>query len=124
VVLLGIVAFLLSTLGRYRLEFLAQLLVVLVAVGMFMMPIDAARRWLAHPLNANRLSSRATLVRIGGLAVVVCGILFVPLPHRVTVPAVSELEDADAVYVMVPGVLVDARRIGDRVAAGEVIAKT
>ena len=123
VVLLGIVAFLLSTLGRYRLELVAQLLVVLIAVGMFMMPINAARRWLAHPLNADRMSSRATLLRIGGLAVAVCSILFVPLPHRVTVPAVIELDDADAVYVMAPGMLVHGREIGDRVAAGEVIAK-
>jgi putative peptide zinc metalloprotease protein len=123
VVLLGIVVFLFSTLRLYRLELLAQLLVLLVALGVFMMPIDAARRWLAHPSNADRLWSRTTLLRMIGLAAAVVAILLVPLPHRMTVPIVLEREQADAVYVLAPGTLVSSRQIGDQVAAGAVIAE-
>jgi putative peptide zinc metalloprotease protein len=122
-VLVGIAVFLLGTLQRYRLELLAQLFLGLFAAGMIAMPIHTTRRWLAHPLNAQRLRSGRTWIRIALLGVLACCVLFVPLPYHVAVPVIIESGDAASVYVTAPGRLVHSVQVGDSVAAGQVVAE-
>jgi putative peptide zinc metalloprotease protein len=46
----------------------------------------------------------------------------IPLPYRVTAPAIIEAQDAAAVYVPVPGTLIKSVRVGDRVRKGQLLA--
>ncbi len=54
---------------------------------------------------------------------VAAAIWFVPLPHRVRVPAVVEPAGARRVYVSAPGTLRTAARAGEQVEAGQTLAQ-
>lgn len=105
------------------LQFLAEVLAVIVIGGMFAMPLVRAASSLSDPLLRRRL--RAGRLLRGSLIWSAVGavILFTPLPFRVNVPVVLELRDGRDIYAIVPGRLVQAAQAGQRVTSNQEIAR-
>ena len=59
---------------------------------------------------------------LGILAAVLAFVCLVPVPYRLTAPLVVEAEDAEHLFVSVPGRLIDAKLAGQTVSEGETIA--
>ncbi|QDS87087.1 Peptidase family M50 [Rosistilla ulvae] len=72
-----------------------------------------------------RRSVRRGRVAIGylGILAFVIGLLLIPLPHRITLPAIAKAVDQQDVYVVQPGSLVSAVVEGTQVEVGDEIAQ-
>jgi len=62
------------------------------------------------------------LIRSSVVIAALTALLMIPLPHRVLVPVVLEPQDAEHVYVTMPGQLQSSVKIGTKVDAGDEIA--
>ena len=57
------------------------------------------------------------------MALLLAGVVAVPLPYRVTVPAMVDVQDAHRVYVSAAGTLLESLPVGSEVKAGDTIAR-
>lgn len=122
-VLFGIVWMLESWAEPLGLDALVNLVTVIVVCGLVAQPVmvlwatlrDPARRWKVH--------WGRFLVRTSLIAVVVAGVLSVPLPYSVSVPALIQARNSTAVYVTAPGRLLECVPLGSEVAAGDTLAR-
>jgi putative peptide zinc metalloprotease protein len=92
-------------------------------VGLVAMPAMAVARFVRDPQWHDRIRPRQAMVRVGLVLVGLIALLSVPLPARVTAPAVLQPTDAQRVYVTVPGMVVNSLQPGDAVMQGQVIAE-
>ncbi|MEQ8791747.1 MAG: HlyD family efflux transporter periplasmic adaptor subunit [Pirellulaceae bacterium] len=123
VVIFGILWFVREVLKPYRLEIVAELVALVVVVGLFVGPVMGAIAFLRHPGRRREVNwLRFGLLSIAAAALMAV-VLLVPLPQRVYAPVVVEPHDAERLYVSAPGRLVEAARIGDSVAEGDVVAE-
>jgi putative peptide zinc metalloprotease protein len=104
-------------------EVLAVGLALLVIAGMVISPVGELAGYLRWQSSRGNIHGR----RIWFLAAVVltgsAPLLMAPLPYHVTAPAVFQPQDAHAVYVTVPGRIVQAAAPGDTVRQGQVLAR-
>jgi putative peptide zinc metalloprotease protein len=86
-------------------------------------PLVRTIRSLLAPTRRYRLRrGRATGMALAGIALLAL-FLLLPLPYRIAAPAWLEAEGAQAVYVSVPGRLIEALPASAPVTAGESIAR-
>ncbi len=107
----------------YGLEPLAEVLAVVVIVGLVAAPLCSAVRFLRHPTFRRRARRARTALTCGVLAALVVAICLIPLPFRVTAPVMLEPQDAHRVYVSVPGTLVESARAQSAVTPGQTLAR-
>jgi putative peptide zinc metalloprotease protein len=123
VVVVAILWFVERVLKPYGLDVFARAIVVVAVGGMVVMPLVRSTRWILNRQRSEPLNWGRFLVR-GGLAGIVVGVfVIIPLPHHLSAPAVIEPDGAARVYVTVPGTLVEAAAAGERVRAGQTIAR-
>lgn len=65
-----------------------------------------------------RLASMTTAVLL-----IVAGVVWLPLPFRVTAPAIVQAGATRRIYVTVPGRLTEARSLGETIQPGEILAR-
>lgn len=119
----AILWFFYRVLKPYRLESLAQMLAIAVVSGMIAAPLWRAIQFFRNPYWSAQMNYRRLAVR-GTLAVVLLGAgLFIPLPHRIHVPAVIEPQDAKWIYAAVPGTLVKSVSAGKKISRGDTLAR-
>jgi len=110
-------------LSQIGLEVLAGGIAVLLLGGVVAQPAAGAWRLLTeNPQPPGQHNSRGWVVGCG-LALAMAGLLFVPWPYRLRVPAMIEPAGAASVYVAVSGRLLEAVPPGTRVSAGDVLAR-
>ncbi|HUT12002.1 MAG TPA: HlyD family efflux transporter periplasmic adaptor subunit [Thermoguttaceae bacterium] len=122
-VVIAILWFCHKILKEYRLELLAQLMTLVVIVGLLMVPVWNVVAFLRNPAWQRRIKRGRALLSGVVLLAVVAGICTVPLPFRVTAPVVLEPRNAHYRYVSVPGTLVWSVSPGKRVEQGEILAQ-
>jgi putative peptide zinc metalloprotease protein len=112
-----------AVLKPYGLQALAQLLTVLVVAGVVLPPLWRAVRFLSVFGRSRQVKRARGLTLLAGIGLLVVAVLAAPLPHRITVPAVLQPQDARRVFVSVPGSLVSAVEAGTAVRQGEPLAE-
>jgi len=122
VVLFSIVWLVRQALAPRGLAILADLLLVPIVAGVFVMPMVEAIRLLARPARRRRLrhgrAAVAMLIALALLAAAAC----VPIPRRVSAPVTMEAAGAQRVYVTQPGKLQRCVAAGQQVEQGEQLA--
>lgn len=89
----------------YGLEIIAQVMGAFVLMGMLIVPLKSGLNEIQTYSKAGQIQWRRFLVRTAIVLLCLAGLCFVPLPHRITAPALIELKDAKQIYVTAPGFL-------------------
>jgi putative peptide zinc metalloprotease protein len=118
-VLAAILWFLHTVLRPWRLEVLGNLLVLATVVGLLVLPLVNLVRLVRVPGSTQRIDRTRAALSAAAVALLVAGVLLVPLPHRVTCPCEVRLHNAEAVYAPAAGELAEVFvQPGETVAAG------
>ena len=121
---LGIALLVTRALRPLGLEFLANGLLVFLAIGLIAGPLTQAVRFAGRPGALRDLSLARVFVTVvigGVLAAVLC---WAPVPHRVLAPFHVTPRDSQRLYVQVGGTLAEVLiRPGEAVSAGQPIAR-
>lgn len=107
----------------YHAEALVNALGLMIVGGMLVTPLVRGGRWLKYQQRRDEVHWGRFAVRGSLVIAIVAGALCIPLPYRVAAPVVLEPHDARRVYVTVPGRLLEAAKEGERVVAGQTIAR-
>ena len=122
-VVIGILWFCYQFLKPYHLEVVAQALTLAVVVGLVGVPVGSLAMRLRDPAWQRRVR-RGRIALTGGLLLAaLLAVSLIPLPTRVTAPAVLEPEGAHYVYVLVPGTLAESVSVGEAVEEGQRLAR-
>ncbi len=100
-----------------------QVLAVPTVGLMVLNPLMTLVKFLKAPANRARIRWPQFVLRAGAALIAVALLLNVPLPSRVTAGALIDDEDAQRVYVTIGGTLVSGAVPGQRVEAGQEIAR-
>ncbi|MFH1300272.1 MAG: HlyD family efflux transporter periplasmic adaptor subunit [Planctomycetota bacterium] len=92
----------------YGLEVIAQVMGAFVLMGMLIMPLKSGVNEVQTYAKTGQIQWRRFLIRTALVLILIAGLLFIPLPHRISAPALIELKDAKHVYVTAPGFLKSA----------------
>ena len=122
IILFGIALFLYTVLKPYGLQSIGATMAVFSIGGIFFTVGKNVYQKVNAP-RKERLSKPRMLVSAGLLALVLAGVMAIPLPFHVEAPFLTEPAGGATVYVAEPGTLVETRaRLGQRVQAGDVLA--
>jgi len=122
-VVIAILWFCYRVLEPYRLEVAAEALALMVATGLVATPIVTLGMLLRNPVWRRRIRRGRAMLAFGLLIAAIVGAGLIPLPFRVTAPAVLQPRDAQHVYVVVPGTLAESVSAGEVVEAGQPLAR-
>ncbi|MDF1742302.1 MAG: HlyD family efflux transporter periplasmic adaptor subunit [Gimesia sp.] len=92
----------------YGLEIIAQVMGAFVLMGMLIVPLKSGVNEIQTYAKAGQIQWRRFLIRTTFALILIAGLLFIPLPHRITAPALIELKDAAHIYVTAAGFLKSA----------------
>ncbi len=123
-ILLSILMFLYSVFEPYGLKIIGQAIVLVAIYGLLFQPIYAIARFFYVPGRWHQVKKLRMYASIAGLVAVLAGVAFVPLPYHVMASLEIEPDNADTVYVSIPGTL-EKVFIGpqQQVQQGEVLAQ-
>ncbi|HAW26811.1 MAG TPA: hypothetical protein DCY03_01640, partial [Planctomycetaceae bacterium] len=107
----------------YGLEIIAQVMGAFVLLGMLIVPVKSAAVEIQTYSKAGQIQWRRFTIRTAGVLLFFAGLLLIPLPHRITAPALIELRNAKHVYVTAPGFLPSITTPQTSIAQGAVIAE-
>ena len=119
----AILWFVYQLLKPYGLQVAAQVLALTVVSGMFILPIGRGLKFLTDPMRNRDVKRVRFLILATATAAVLAGVFLIPLPCRVSAPAVVEPHGARRVYVTLPGTRTYATTPGKKVKAGELLVK-
>lgn len=123
VVIVGILWFLDAILQSQGLRSLTPILGVLILAALAAGPLAQTVGFLKSPARRQRVRPWRMLVSTLLVLLIVAAAVSIPLPMRISAPAVMRPADGREVYVTKGGVLTFAKRPGERVAAGETLAQ-
>jgi putative peptide zinc metalloprotease protein len=122
-VLFGIFWFLHRLLMPLGLGWLVLALAVPVVGQSVANQISRGRRFVREEIGDDEASRRRMRFRAGVVFAALAGLVLIPLPCSVRSPAVLEPRGAAALYVTIPGRIVDGVREGTAVEAGQAIGQ-
>jgi putative peptide zinc metalloprotease protein len=122
-VVVGILWFCYRFLKPYRLEVVARALILAALVSLVGVPVGGLALRLREPAWGRRIRRGRAALAGGLLLAALLAASLIPLPFRVAAPAVLEPEDAQHVYVAVPGTLAESVSVGETVEEGEELAR-
>jgi len=122
-IVLSILWFLHQVLQPYGLEVVSQTITAAVIIGMLIVPATSAVGFLKSPLQRRQFNKNRTVLTclVGGL--VLGAVCLIPVPLRVIAAVVVQPQDAERIYVSVPGQLVEAIEFGEVVQPGETLGR-
>jgi len=122
-VVFSILLFLYKLGEPYRLEVVGQIMASAALAGLIFQPLYQVGKFVSVPGRLDKVKKWRIYSTIGGGALLVGAVLFVPLPYHVLSSLEIEPRDAASVYVEVPGKLKEIRvKPGQSVAEGQVLA--
>lgn len=80
-------------------------------------------RWLKNPLRMKQVKKGAVIVAMLLVAAILTAVCLIPFPYGVVAPAILQPSNAKRVYVMTPGVLMDAVSPGEHLGKGQTLGK-
>lgn len=101
---------------------LADVLVALLVIGLFLPLVMGSVRIMRHPVLRKSLRKGRLGLLVAGFAIAVFGILSCPWDRVVRAPVVVRLQDSARLYVDSPGRLVSHVELGEHVTEGQVVA--
>lgn len=107
----------------YGLEVFAQVMGAFVLMGMLIMPLKSGVNEVRTYAKTGQIQWRRFLIRTAIALILFAGLLFIPLPHRISAPALIELKDAKHLYVTAPGFLKSAATPQTVLQQGSLIAQ-
>jgi putative peptide zinc metalloprotease protein len=110
-----------SILKPFGLDAITGGVAILTFGGLLAAPLVGMARIVRDPRWSDRVKFGRLGIRSLLVACVLGVALLIPLPMRVTAPAVLRPADAERVYATVEGSAVDSMRVGQRVARGQTI---
>ena len=123
-VMLMIFWFLKTVFEPYGLAVIGQLLIAISLIGMVVMPAFKAFKFFYQPGRLREVKTGRTLATAALLAVAAIGFFFFPVPHHVHCSFVVRPAEAQAVYVVQEGTLLDNAVVpGQQVKQGDVLAE-
>lgn len=124
VVVLSILFFLYKVFEPYGLQIIGQGIAAMALYGLLIQPLWKLGKFFWVPGRIYKVKKARFFLALGGLAVVVGLVVFLPLPHRVHCTLTLEGRDAIPVYVNVPGTLEQVSvRLGDSVDTDQQLAR-
>ena len=124
VVVLSILFFLYKVFEPYGLQIIGQGIAAMALYGLLIQPLWKLGKFFWVPGRIYKVKKARFFLALGGLAVVVGLVVFLPLPHRVHCTLTLEGRDAIPVYVNVPGTLKQVSvRLGDSVDTDQQLAR-
>ncbi|MGH7128190.1 MAG: HlyD family efflux transporter periplasmic adaptor subunit [Planctomycetaceae bacterium] len=118
-----IIWFIYQVLKPYGLTALAEMLAVVLVAGLLAAPVAQASRLMGNPVRRRQVHRGRLLLVTAAVALLGVAAAFVPLPRRIGASVVIQPEDAERVYVSVPGRLESTIAPGETVLDGDVIAR-
>jgi putative peptide zinc metalloprotease protein len=113
-----------KVLEPYRLEVLGRALAMAALWGLVVRPSLSIWRFLKVPGRRDQVKAFNLMVTVAVVATLIAAIALIPLPQRVWCGAELRPDEAETVYVTEEGRLDDLLvRAGDRVEAGQVLAR-
>lgn len=107
----------------YGLEVIAQILGAFILMGMLIVPLKSGISEIQSYSKAGQIRWRRFCIRsLFTLSLLGC-LLLIPLPHRISAPALIELKNAKHVYVVTPGFLKSAATPQTVLQQGSLIAE-
>ncbi len=123
IIMLSILWFLYKVFEPYGLQVIGQAIAAMAIGGMVLQPLWNLGKFFSTPGRMQQVKRKNLLVTVATVTVLIAGILFVPLPHRVNCSLELRARDAKLVYVEVPGRLEEVYvRPGDTVEKGQTLA--
>ena len=118
-----IVWFLYQTCRANDLLPLWHMILVSLAIGMMMKPGMLLFHWLKRPgRKGDAMIKRRVFAAIAFALLVAVGLASIPIPSRIHVPAIAEVDSDRRVYVQVDGRLIDAVKPDAVVQQGDILA--
>jgi len=122
-VMLMIFWFLKTVFEPYGLAVIGQLLIAISLIGMVVVPAFKAFKFFKQPGRSREVKTGRTLATAALLAVAAIGFFFFPVPHHVHCSFVVRPAQAQAVYVVQAGTLLNNAVVaGQKVKQGDVLA--
>ena len=122
-VIVGVLWVIDSALQPLGLSIVTLLIALIVLASIAAEPVARTAGFLRSPTLRKQIQGRWLLVSTLLLAAVLIAIAFIPLPMRISAPAVTRPVGARQVFVTTAGVLKSAKADGQRVSVGEPIAE-
>ena len=119
----SILYFILTLLTANQLDLFAALLILFAIWGLLLKPVMAYTASIFGAAVHGRLSRWRSFVTLFLLIAGASVISFWPLPYWISVPAYTELRNADRLYVKTPGVLISQIDYGSAVKPDQVVAE-
>ena len=123
VITFSIFWFVYRVLEPYGFKIVGQAIAMMSIYGLVGIPIVSAWKFFSIPGRWSAVKQVRLAVSLAVLALIVAGILFIPIPHNVYCSFKIQLQEAANVYVDVPGTLVEIHAgANQHVTAGQKLA--
>lgn len=92
-------------------------------VGLLLKPVMGLVHWLRRPKGrGDAMIKSRVAIAVGVFVLIGCGLGMIPVPSRIHVPVISEIDSDHRVYVQVDGRVVQTAAVEANVAQGDVLA--
>jgi putative peptide zinc metalloprotease protein len=123
-VLFSILWFMHQIFKPYRLDIIGNAIIGMSLFGLVGMPLFKLYKFFNVPGRMQKVKKPRFYATLGLLALLVFGVLYIPLPHSVICTLEVRARDAEKVYAEVPGILEEVYvQAGDKVRADEPLAR-
>ncbi len=122
-VIVGVLWVIDAALRPLGLSAITFLIALIVLASIAAEPVARTTGFLRSPTLRKQIHGRWLLVSMLLFVAVLVGVALIPLPMRISAPAVTRPVGVRQVFVTTPGVLKSAKAVGQRVTAGEPIAE-
>lgn len=100
-----------------------HMVAAMFVAGLLLKPAIGLVHWLRRPKGrGDAMVKSRVAIAVGVIVLVGCGLAMIPVPSRIHVPVISEIDSDHRVYVQVDGRVVQTADAEQKVAEGDVLA--
>lgn len=100
-----------------------HMVAAMFVAGLLLKPAIGLVHWLRRPKGrGDAMVKSRVAIAVGVIVLVGCGLAMIPVPSRIHVPVISEIDSDHRVYVQVDGRVIQTTDAEQKVAEGDVLA--
>ncbi|WDI43639.1 site-2 protease family protein [Bremerella sp. P1] len=100
-----------------------HMVAAMFVAGLLLKPAIGLVHWLRRPKGrGDAMVKSRVAIAVGVIVLVGCGLAMIPVPSRIHVPVISEIDSDHRVYVQVDGRVIQTADAEQKVAEGDVLA--